>query len=400
MIAAIGGAALWFLRDGQPPSPPAAVVLKTATAQRGDLEYRVRITGNTAARRFATVTAPRLRAPGADRDLNLLSLAASGTTVQQGAVVAEFDPQNTRNSVDDELAQLKNAENSIQRRIAEQAVDTENLEQQLRVAKASVDKARLDFRTTQIRTDIDRELLQLGLDEAEAAYNELQSDVPNTRASQRAGLRDLEISRDMQKMRVDRYQEDLGRLTIRAPMAGLVVMQTLFQPGGDQRQIQVGDRVSPMQPFMKIIDSSTMQIEGTINQTDSSKFRIGQEAVIGLDAFPGVTYSGRVHSLGALATGGPRQNYFIRNVPVTVQITNADNKVIPDLSAWAEVLVSKAKNVVIVPTSAISYSSGEAFVEVKAPAGVEKRRVKTGLTNGPSTAIEDGLNEGDVVQYN
>ena len=401
LIAAIAAGALWYyVKDGQPPPPTAVALLKTVPAQRGNLEHRVRITGATSARNYASITAPRLRGPGSNRELNLLSLATSGTTIKQGEIVAEFDPQDTRNTVDDELAQLKDAENSIKRRIAEQAVDMENLEQQLRVAKASLDKANLDFRTTEIRTDIDRELLQLGVDEANAAYKELQTDVPQTRTSQRADLRNLEIARDMQKLRVDRYQEDLSRLTIRAPMSGLVVMQSMFQPGGDQRQIQVGDRVSPLQPFMKIIDSSTMQVEANINQTDSSKFRIGQDAIVGLDAFPDLTYKGKVYSIAALATGSMRQNYFIRTVPVLVQIQQADNKVIPDLSAWAEVLIEKADNVIIVPTGAITRDGNAAFVEVKTAVGFEKRAVTTGLCNGPSTAILEGLKEGDEVRVN
>lgn len=399
MLTVVGAVALWYFMDTRPPNPPAAAQFQTAAARRGNIEYRVRITGNTVARHFANITAPHLRGPGSSRELNLMSVAASGTRVNQGEVVAEFDPQNTRDTVDDELAILKDYENSIKRRIAEQAVDTGNLEQQLHVAQASLDKAKLDFRTTAIRTSIDRELLQLSVDEAQAAYRELQADIPRTRISQRADLRNLEISRDMQKLRVDRFQDDLSRLTIRAPMGGLAVMQTLFQPGGEQRQIQVGDRVSPRQPFMKIIDSSTMEVEGVINQADSGKVRIGQDAVIGLDAYPGVTYAGKVSRIGALATG-PRQSYFIRTVPIVVQITNADGKVIPDLSAWAEVPIGEAEDAIIVPTQAIRHSGGEAFVEVKTAAGFERRAVKISLSNGPSTAIEEGLKVGEEVRIN
>lgn len=399
LLTILGAVALWYFLDTRPPNPPAAVQFQTATARRENLEYSVRMTGNTAARHFANITAPQLRGPGSSRELSLMSVAASGTRVTQGEVVAEFDPQNTRDTVDDELALLKDYDNSIKRRVAEQSVDMGNLEQQLRVAQASLDKARLDFRTTTIRTSIDRELLQLSVDEAQAAYKELQADVPHKRVSQRADLRNLEISRDMQKLRVDRFQDDLKRLTIRAPMSGLAVMQTLFQPGGDQRQIQVGDSVSPRQPFMKIIDSSTMQVEGVINQADSGKVRVGQDAVIGLDAFPGVTYKGKVTSIGALATG-QRQSYFMRTVPVIVQFTNADSKVIPDLSAWAEVPIDEAEDAIIVPTQAIRHTDGGAFVEVKTPAGFERRAVKISLSNGPSTAIGEGLKEGEEVRIN
>ena len=44
----------------------------------------------------------------------------------------------------------------------------ENLQQNLRVAKANAEKARLDAGASAIRSDIDQEELKLGVEEAEA----------------------------------------------------------------------------------------------------------------------------------------------------------------------------------------------------------------------------------------
>src|SRR5688500_6799257 len=99
-----------------------------------------------------------------------------------------------------------------------------------------------------------------------------------------------------------RHARDIQVFTIRAPIDGLVVMQQTFR-GGEMASIQQGDRVGPGQPFMKIVNTKEMQVEAQLNQAASSDLRIGQRATIKLDAFPGLEFNGKVHSIGALAVG-------------------------------------------------------------------------------------------------
>jgi HlyD family secretion protein len=172
----------------------------------------------------------------------------------------------------------------------------------------------------------------------------------------------------------------------------------MFRPGGDQVTVAVGDRMGPGQPVMKIINPQKMMVEGTVNQAEVTRLRIGQEAVIGLDAFPEATFRGKVYSIGAIGVGSRRENYYIRNIPVTVIIENADRRVIPDLSAFANVLVDSQPDVLLVPSSAVGEQDGKHFVYVRTPKGFEKREVKAGQSNGVQTAILEGLKEGDVVR--
>jgi HlyD family secretion protein len=151
---------------------------------------------------------------------------------------------------------------------------------------------------------------------------------------------------------------------------------------------------------MKVVDPKTMQVEGSINQAESSHFRIGQPAIVKLDAFPDAVYQGKVYSIGALATGNRGQQYFIRNVPIRIQVTNPDSRMIPDLSASADVLIDKAENALLVPVSAILAEGGKHYVEIRTPKGFEKREVTTGISNGTQIVIVSGVNEGDEIKVN
>lgn len=401
-LISVGAAIIYYLNvtRQQQAQQVTTAAYRTATVERGPLEMRLRVTGQTSARSFISVVVPRLRSPEGGGGMVVMKLAPSGSWIKKGEVVAEFDSQSMKDHLDDTIAGLRDKENDLKKRKVEQELDMENLQQSLRQAKAALDKAKLDQRTTEIRTEIDQEMLKLAVEETDAAYKELLTDVPQKVASQKADMRMLEIGKIMEDMHVERHEGDLKRVVIHSPMDGMVVLQTINRPGGDQVSIAVGDQVGPGQPVAKIIDPATMQVEGAINQSESSTFRIGQEAAIGLDAFPGSQYKGKVYSIGALASSGGRQQYYIRSVPVRVQITNVDKKIIPDLSASADVLLLREASVLVAPASAVERDGNQDVIYVKSANGFEKRNVKLGSNNGTQVAVLEGLKEGEVIRVN
>ena len=127
-------------------------------------------------------------------------------------------------------------------------------------------------------------------------------------------------------------------------------------------QVQEGDEVDPGQPFMKVVDTAGMMVEGNINQAESELVHIGQRADVGFDAFPALHLKGRVESVGALAVGGWRQNYYIRSIPVKIVLESPDARVIPDLSAFGDVVLSRQQDALIVPAEAVRTSDGKPVV--------------------------------------
>jgi len=241
-------------------------------------------------------------------------------------------------------------------------------------------------------------LLELFRDESEARFKQLQTDVTATRERQRAELRILEITLERHMRHVDRHKTDLKKYVMRSPLNGLVVMQSIYLGRGQMRQVQEGDQISPGQQFMKVVDPSSMQVESTANQAHINDFRIGQDARITLDAFPGLTFAGKLQSMGALAIGSWRQNFFIRNVPIKVWIQGNDPRLIPDLSAGADIVIGRVEDKVLAPLNALVTRDGKTYVEVKKGQTFEKREVKAGLRTDTHAAILAGLNPGEEVR--
>ncbi len=328
---------LWLLLRSKPTDTTGtggpAPVAQSGTAPA---EPSLRLSGQTSARRFATIMVPQFAGPDSGRDLVLMKSAKPGALVKKGELVAQFDPQSLRDHIDDMNDTVQAAENDVKKKRADQEVEWESLQQRLRVAKAERDKALLELKAAEVKTDIERELLKLSADEAEAAYQELSKDIAAKKEADRAELRMLEITAKRHGVHRGNHVRDLARFTMRAPMDGLVVMLQAWR-GGEMRQVQEGDQVYPGQQFMKIVDPSSMEVEAWVSQADANRFRVGQTAQIGLDAFPDARFRGRIYSIGAIAVKGIWETYYIRNIAVRIAIEGRDERLIPDLSAWAHI---------------------------------------------------------------
>ncbi len=397
-LVVIGGAiALYRSMHKAPVTPGPTAAVRTTQAFAGPLQITLRISGQTSARNFANVTAPLLRGAESRGSLVLLDLANSGSYVKKGQLLARLDAQAAQDHIDDLNDTIAAASNDVQKRQAEQKVEWENMQQTLRVAKSQLDKAKLDFSAGEVKTDIERELLKLSVDEAEARYKQQQNDVAFRKASQTAELRILQLTLERHRRHMGRHAHDLLKYTITAPMAGLVVMSSVFR-GGEMAQIRQGDQVYPGQQILKVVDARGMQVEGSVSQSDSGDLRLNQFASVGFDAFPEMKFNGKVYSIGALAVGGFRQNFYIRAVPVRVQIEGSDPRLIPDLSAHCDVVLETVPDQVQVPSGAIQEENGKFFVQVKSGDRFEKREVKPGKKSFTHTAVLSGLKAGDEVR--
>jgi hypothetical protein len=381
----------------QTPAPVATAGVRTAVAVTGTLDRVLRVAGQTAAIHFANITAPRLTGPESNRELILLQVAPAGSWVKKGALVAQIDAQSLLDHIDDLGDTIRAAQADVAKRRAEQSIEMEKLMQTLRTSKAEADKARLEYAGSETQTEIQRQLLKLTLDEADARYKQAQSDIAFTQASHTADLKVLGYTLERHTRHRDRHRRDAQAFSVYASMDGLVVMQQIWR-GTDMGMVQQGDRLAPGQPFMKIVDTRNMQVEGNINQAASSEFRIGQKARIRFDAFPGMEFDGTIHSIGALAAGGFRNSYFVRSVPVKVNIIGNDPRLIPDLSASADVTVESRANQLVLPLGALRVENGRTVVYVKNGDSFERRQVETGKRNSTYAAIESGIQAGEIVR--
>jgi len=343
-VVAVGAFAVYelWLQPQQPaPSAPVAAI-RTARVTAGPMERVERVSGITNSINYVNIRAPRQRG-GERMPMLLLELLPSGAKVKKGDVVARIDDQSLRDHIDDVNAMVIAAEADVKKRRAEQEAEWSSLEQSLRLAE----------------------------------------------------LRILEITQERHTRHRDRHIYDLRHYTIKSPMDGMVVRQQIFR-SGQMQIVEQGDQIRPGMLFLKVMDTDHMQVEANISQADSSQFRIGQQARVGLDAFPGLEFKGRVRSIGALAKSSRRSQY-VRRIPINITIEGSDPRLIPDLSAYADIILDRVDNAKHIPLGAVHEDAGQAYVYVKQGEKFTKRPVELGFRNHTDVAVVSGLEVGEEV---
>src|SRR5258706_7912125 len=93
-------------------------------------------------------------------------------------------------------------------------------------------------------------------------------------------------------------------MRIQSPLAGLVVLKTIWK-SGSMGEVQQGEEVRPGMPILEVVDPSAMRVRARVNQADIPRIRVGQEVRITLDSYPSQPFNGRLEQLSPIgATSG------------------------------------------------------------------------------------------------
>ena len=384
--------------------------VRTIAASRGDLQRTLRVGGTIAARHYAAIRAPRIRrgrrtGGGSGSGLTLVAMAEPGSFVEAGTVVADFDSQIQEETIERQRAGVVQAEASIDRRTADLMIEMEALKQQLVAAQGDFRKAELDLGTVAVRSEIEAQILQAQMEESHVTAAELEAELELLSQAHAAALRQSVLERDMEQIDLQRAELNAERMRVRTPIAGIVVLQTIFRSGSFSQSAK-GDQVNSGAFFMQIVDPSDMVLQTRVNQTDVQLLKVGQSAEIRLDAYPDRAWRGRVESVAAMAGGGSSGGRWrsgtgkhVRNVTMSINILDSDPIIIPDLSASADVLLATHEDVITAPREALRKTGEDWYVWLTGREGEqpERQRVDVSAWTDTHVAVSSGLKEGDTL---
>jgi hypothetical protein len=328
----------------------------------------------------------------------LQSVAAAGSLVRFGQPIAEFDRQYMLNRLEDYEASVLQMEASFQKLVSELEVQRQLHAQSIENAKAVLDQARLDVKMLPVLGQMDAERVKLAEEEAEAGYKQLLAEVKFVEQRYAAERRTAEYELQVARLELKRARAMVDQLVLKAPISGLVVMQSMFR-SGEMAQIQAGDQLYSGMMFMQVVDPSSMVINATVNQVDAETIRVGAKAKVRFDAFPGLELPARVHAIGAMTRPGGYRAAFVKDIPVQLKLEQMDPRVIPDLSVSADVILEEEAQATVAPLAAVFWDDTvrQHYVYVRSGAEWTRREVQLGLANFISVAIRSGVQPGDVL---
>jgi HlyD family secretion protein len=366
---------------------------QVATVKRADFLRSIRLNGTVEAINFLAIAPPRLSGPGMG-SLVITKLAASGSHVSKGDLLVQFDQQQQiKNALDQEATYVDLVE-QINKKKADQATARAADESGLRQAENDMNSAAAEVRRNEILSKIDAEKNNLAHEQAKATYSQLRKTFDLKRQAAQAEVKSLEIQRDRARAAMEYARKNTSRLEIHAPIDGIVVLNSVWK-GGQMGEVQEGDEVRAGVPFMQIVNPGTMQVRARVNQADVSLLRVGQPVRVGLDAYPDLSFNGKIERIAAIGvTSGLSDR--VRSFNVLFSISGSDSRLMPDLSASLDVELERMPGVLIVPRASVISSGDDHYVMVEDGSAYERKPVQVSA-EGDNEAVVSGIAEGTKV---
>jgi HlyD family secretion protein len=142
-----------------------------------------------------------------------------------------------------------------------------------------------------------------------------------------------------------------------------------------------------------------MQVRAKVNQADIEALREGQTVHIGLDAYPQLSFSGKIANIAAVAQTSAFSGKS-RTLIVIFSINGTDPKLLPDLSSAVDIEIDRQPNALVVPRDTVIADNGKHFVEIKNGSSYEKREIKLGPANDSEQVIVSGVEKGALLLRN
>ena len=364
-----------------------------ATVRRADFVRSIRINGTVEAVNFLAIAAPRLSGAGLGT-LVITKLAVSGAHVKKNDLLVQFDQQQQIKNALDQEATYVDFIQQINKKKADQAAALASDQSALHQAENDVNSAAFEVKRNEILSKIDAEKNNLAYEQAKATLVQLKKTFDLKRQAASAELKSLEIQRDRARDAMQYARKNTGRLEIHAPIDGVVVLNSIWK-GGQFGEVQEGDEVRAGVPFMQIVNPGAMQVRSRVNQADVSLLREGQLVRVGLDAYPDLSFQGKVARIAAIGvTSGLSDR--VRSFNVLFSIDGYDPRLMPDLSASLDVELQRIPRALLVPRQSVGYADKENYVLADNGSSYSRKPVRVEAENY-TEAVVAGITEGTRV---
>ncbi|MCX5716018.1 MAG: efflux RND transporter periplasmic adaptor subunit [Candidatus Omnitrophica bacterium] len=206
------------------------------------------------------------------------------------------------------------------------------------------------------------------------------------------------------KLELESSKRELDKTYLYAPRSGAL----------GTKDAEVGELVNPNDKIGTLIDSKEVFAEVGIIEKDVGKVKLGQTAVVTVDTYPDIEFSGTVDNIAPVIEGKSRTQ------TAKIKVKNPEGQLLPGMFARVSCAVYKAQGAVVIPNSALDKTE-EGYVtyvvkKTETPAltagpekkegeegakeeegAVEARPIKAAYRSGEFFVVKEGLEEGELV---
>jgi HlyD family secretion protein len=372
--------------SGYDPGP--AGHLHALTVHRGTFVSDLVLTGQLEAARGEAIAVPPLPA----WQTSIKWIAADGSEVSSGDRVAELDSGAFVLNLDSKRQAVIQARQELAQKNAEWAAD-------LAEKALDAEKKRVDYQKARLEVNVPPEIVS-GREYADRQVKYKRASVELAKASDvllsigkgvNADRANLQLALGAKERDLQEAEHAIEALTLRASRSGVVVVHDHPWEG---RKLQQGDGVWVGFPLALIPEPSSMEVTAALADVDDGKIALGMPAAVVLDAYPSLSFPGKIADISAVAQESAKAS-LRRAFRVVVKLDRIDfARMRPGLSARVTVRRATQSAVLLAPRNAIDASGNHAQARL---ADGKNIVVRLGPCNNQECVILDGLHEGDSL---
>lgn len=294
----------------------------------------------------------------------------AGQTIAKGQLLfeleddkAELNTQNARLTY--QLSQNEN--HYIQDKIAEMAFKV-----QLARDKMLVDKSLFDRNNRMKEYKI---ISEVDFEKVELAYKSSQLNLQSSQKQLSQLKSQLKFDQNKNKILLQIGKKTQNDYQIKSALSGQVF----------DVLVKEGTLISPQTPLAIVGQKEAFLIELEVDEIDMARIKLNQSIVLTLDSYKNTVFDAKVTKIY------PIMNEHTRTFKIDAHFIKPPQKIYPNLSAEANIIIQTKKKSIIIPKSFLLEDDS---IQVSQ---TEKRKVKVGLSDYQKVEILAGLKADEII---
>jgi len=397
LLSLLGVGALIWLAGPEQPENPGTVPFKTAQVIQGDLVVKISATG---------VVEPNFQVEVKSKASGevLKFKYEEGDRIKKGQLLLQLDKSDeirsvARSKVDlaSATAKLNKAKTALLSQKTKYQTNLKSAQSQVQEAEANLEESEDKLRRQEDlfqKKFASRETLQ----GAQTAFKVNQENLIQARSDLQAAkdtIHDVEVKKyeiDLARAEVQRAKialaeakERLDETEIFAPISG-VLIEKLVEQG---QIISSGiSNVSGGTTLANLADLSRLFIIADVDETDIGSVENSQQVKITADAYPGITFTGKVKRISP--KGQVENSITIFKVKIEIQ-GKGKGILKPMMTANVDIISRELKSVLYLPREAIRVEKSKKYAAILVNNEPKEVPVTTGVRNPIHIQILSGL---------
>lgn len=230
---------------------------------------------------------------------------------------------------------------------------------------------------------------QLSLDKAKASFQSSLDKAQLSSDKAKVSLDQAKLSLEVAREDLNDAKDDLTKAVIMAPFDGFIT----------KLNVSGGENVKRGMVAATIADPDKFEAEILVSEMDIRQVKVGGKASVDVAALQGLSLPAKVTHIAPTAT----VQSGVVNLKVEVEIQSieavpSDFQLSEGMTVTVSIVLQQKADVLLVPYAAITRQGEQSYVQVVSSTGtLEKRAIKTGITDYKNTEVTEGLREGEKV---